>query len=444
MHEGRRWHAGLLACALLAPALAAQGDEGIQAELQELRREVQTLKNRLDAPDAKLGKTGFLSFLGEHINVKGLLEFEFWTAGSENKPLYPGVGRLRGTDFRIDSLILKTDVDFIKDVYLRTEIELQGGSEEKDPAAGDDLLIDLNEAYFSFDNVIQHLGDLDDPLHTFIRFGAMRPWQYEMFPRSTETYGLPQTAFYRDYRVGIQVGGEIKEGLFYRATVDDGNQLQIVHAGDNNLGYAPVMQDDESNQGPNNHKDIEFALGWRGEAATDFSLRTGAWFRMGRLDDADQAALADSRMGLGSLDGSHRKRRLGWIGAAAYTTDDWVGALQLEWHRAWDANLDREAYAVQPSLKLLFDGTLYQDRNFFSSLELLYRFSHLRVMGDAPTRTSVPDTALAGADRWMHTLAAILEVTKNVKVSAEYTFFQESTWRSVDNDEFLIHLGIGF
>ncbi len=445
-----------LAASLVAGALPAQEEGSIAREVQRLRRQIQiqqkeieALQRQIGGPSAKPGQKGFLSLAGEHINLRGRLEFEYFGAQPESVPTYrngtaPSVGKVKGTDFHVDSLTLYADVDFIQDVYLRTELQFRGGNEDKDPDAGHDYEVVLAQAYFSFDNILIDLAGLDDPLHTFIQLGAMRPWQYEMFPRHTETYGLPQTLFYRDYRTGLRIGGQTDGGFFYRFCLDDGNQFQIMNAGDYYKGYIQTLQDHEDNDGPSHHKDVELGVGCTQDFENGFKSRAAVWYRYGKLSHDNRLVLQDTRLGLGDLNGSNKKRRLGAIWALDYTSDFGVLGLQAEWHDAKDANLNRRAWAIQPSFKLLFDGTIYQERRFFNSLEFLYRFSSLRVFGAAPSWSTPPDTALAAADLQMHTFAAILEITYNVKLSAEYTVVNEGTDSSVDNNEFLLHLGIDF
>ena len=220
--------AAALAAALAAGPLLAQGGEDTARQIEKLRRDIQrqqkeieALQRQLGGPHAKPGRKGFLSLAGEQINLRGRLEFEYFGSGPESVPNYqsggsPSVGKVSGTDFRVDSLTLFADVDFIQDVYLRTELQFRGGNEDKAPDADNDYEVVLAQAYFSFDNILVDLAGLDDPLHTFIQLGAMRPWQYEMFPRHTETYGLPETLFYRDFRTGFRIGGQTDGGFFYR------------------------------------------------------------------------------------------------------------------------------------------------------------------------------------------------------------------------------------
>ncbi len=448
--------AAALAAALAAGPLPAQEGGNTAQEIQKLRRDIQrqqreieALQRQLGGPNAKPGQKGFLSLAGEHINLRGRLEFEYFGAQPESVSNYrsggsPAVGKVKGTDFHVDSLTVYADVDFIRDVYLRTELQFRGGNEDKSPDAGHDYEVALPQAYFSFDNILVDLAGLDDPLHTFIQLGAMRPWQYEMFPRHTETYGLPETLFYRDFRTGLRIGGQTDGGFFYRFCLDDGNQFQIMNAGDYYKGYIQTLQDNEDNDGPSHHKDVELGVGCTQDFENGFKTRAAVWYRYGKLNHDQKQVLADPRLGLGGLSSSSKKRRLGTILAMDYTSDFGVLGLQAEWHDAKDANLDRRAWAFQPSFKLLFDGTLYQERRFFNSLEFLYRFSSLRVFGGAPSWSTPPDSALAAADLRMHTFAAILEITYNVKLSAEYTIVDEGTDHSIDNNEFLLHLGIDF
>ncbi|HHI68671.1 MAG TPA: hypothetical protein ENJ97_05020, partial [Planctomycetes bacterium] len=336
--------AAALGAALAAGPLPAQEVGNTAQEIQRLRRaiqkqqrEIEALQRQLGGPNAKPGQKGFLSLAGEHINLRGRLEFEYFGAQPESVPNYqsggsPSVGKVKGTDFHVDSLTIYADVDFIQDVYLRTELQFRGGNEDKDPDANHDYEVVLPQAYFSFDNILVDLAGLDDPLHTFIQLGAMRPWQYEMFPRHTETYGLPETLFYRDFRTGLRIGGQTDGGFFYRFCLDDGNQFQIMNAGDYYKGYIQVLQDDEDNDGPSHHKDMELGVGCTQDFENGFKTRAAIWYRYGKLSHDQKQVLRDARLGLGDLSSSSKKRRLGAIFATDYTSDFGVLGLQAEWH----------------------------------------------------------------------------------------------------------------
>jgi hypothetical protein len=101
-----------------------------------------------------------------------------------------------------------------------------------------------------------------------------------------------------------------------------------------------------------------------------------------------------------------------------------------------------------PYVKLKFDGSYYGEerRKFFTGLGLFYRFSQLHVSGLPGGSAATNPTTLAllpFVDRNMHTVGLTLDVTSNVFLGSEISYFDE---KRVDarNTEWLMYFALKF
>jgi hypothetical protein len=123
------------------------------------------------------------------------------------------------------------------------------------------------------------------------------------------------------------------------------------------------------------------------------------------------------------VDGTRQSDRLGGIAEIDFDTQAMIFGLRGDVVWADDANLERSAWGLEPFVHFKFEGAYYQNRKFFTGLQLVYRFAQLH-----HSKGAINPTVLAGlplADREMHTVAANLEVTRNVTMRTEVSMFNE-------------------
>jgi hypothetical protein len=104
------------------------------------------------------------------------------------------------------------------------------------------------------------------------------------------------------------------------------------------------------------------------------------------------------------------------------------------------SNLDIDTYEFRPSYKFTLPGIERGGRKFFTGLELLYSYSRYQLKN----LQTVPTDARTW-DRQKHTVAALFDVTKNIKLKTEYAAHDEKTGgEAVANNELLAQLEIAW
>jgi hypothetical protein len=445
--------------ALQSPAQERTDTSGIRRELDELKatverqaRELETLRERqaeafgrsnalpplggvpeyLQGGAERVGATpageGTASRLAERIKIGGEVVTEIYDRNAERGlPASLGGPDDGNSQFMIRRFDLNIGAELIEDLVFDSTLRLDPVVRDQDEGS-----VDIQEAYLQFGNFSRHLFGFEDPSHTHLRFGNFYRWQKKFFDRRTEARSLAETSFWHDPITGIELGGTFDFGFFYSATLSNGNSLGLRDAGAGGrmgtffnapLGAQAIIQDQEQLGDNNNNKEYEVAVGFKKRSDDSrFGFTGGAFYREGRLALSDQLLLVSIPGSM--IDGTRQSDRLGFVGEVDFDTQ--VMAFGLRGDVVWadDANLERSAFGLEPFVHFKFEGAYYQNRKFFTGLELVYRFAQLHHSGGALNPTTL--AGLPFVDRDMHTLAANLEVTRNVTMRTEVSLFNEN------------------
>ncbi|MEZ5987600.1 MAG: hypothetical protein R3F30_00440 [Planctomycetota bacterium] len=457
----------LVGVAALLGALpcAAQGTESEQDKVQRLENKVEELSRKLEqlelrdegvgapgeaAPrhksdawlrmqeEGEVGKPAGDTLLSEKIRIGGRFEFEYYDSVAERRdlgsygPLQFGM-RDGASEFRVRRFELMVGMDLIQDVSFESRLVL-------DPVLEDQLdEVNLEEAYFRFANIVQHIFDVEDPTHTTFRFGNYLRWEREFLPRNFSTWSMSATSFYR-YRVtGLELSGKTEDGLFYSLSVDDGYQLIPHDAGIDPVGASPMFADFEQDGASQNHKDVAVGVGVKSRSDDPMiNYRAGISYRYGKLSTAERNFLASV---LPTYDGGSKKSRLGLLAGIDWDMESVVLKFDGELWYAEDGNAKRDVSGLSAVCEVPLEGMYFQNRPFFNSFSFGYRIGYLHQSGSIPNAAVTTDALFD--DRVMHTGMLGLEVTRDVDLFLEINQWNENRV-DVHNTEWTLLLAIDF
>ncbi len=392
--------------------------------------------------EGEIGKPKSDSLMGEKIRIGGRFEFETYDSVAERRSLgnYSGMGgnqyglRDGNWEMRIRRFELNIGMDIVEDVSFESKLVL-------DPVIRDQQEdVQLEEAYFRFGNFFQHVFDVEDPSHTYIRAGRYLTWERSFMPQNVSTWSMAATAFYR-YRVtGIEIGGNFEEGLFYSVGLDNGRQTIDRDAGINRRGASPMLIDRQIDGALQNHKDVVVGLGIKNrldDPKVDYRL--GLSYRYGRLSTTEVTYLS-SALG-GSYDGGDGKSRLGVMAGFDWDFDSWVFSMDGEFWLAKDGNAKRDVSGLGFVAALPLEGAIIENRPFFTKFSVGYRIGYLH-QTDGIANSSLASNALWD-DRVMHTGMLSLELTRNATIFLEVNNWKENNV-DVSNTEWTLMTRIDF
>jgi len=392
-----------------------------------------------------MDQTGGRSFLNEKVTFGGLIDFEFFDSQAERRNLGTPFGNQFGltngaTEMRIRRLRLDIGIEMIEDLTFTGTLMLDPVVRDQDEGS-----VDINQAYVKFSNLGRNLLNFEDPTRTYIKAGNYYPWERDFGKFHSEAYSLAGTAFYRYGVTGIELGGDMESGVFYRVSVENGYMLSSRSAGDGNnassgsFGGSPVIVDREKLGDTNNRKDIVFGLGIKSTAEEPaMGYRLGLSYRYGKLSNTERTNLATV---IGpTYDGGDRMTRFGILGGLDWQFDTFDAGIDAEYWRGEDGNAKRDILSAGPWIKLKLEGTQYQQRPFFTGVGFGYRISNNHQHDGIPNPNTVNNIILA--DRTMHTGVMWLDVTTNVDLLFEVNAFE--TKPSVSDTEWLVRWRVKF
>lgn len=386
-------------------------DEQIQAlqkriEKLESERKAQIetpeeMEERVIAIEEKLKKPyggGLLSLKGEKFELGGELEFEFVDTEddvsiSESDP-----------HFQIDTFYLYPKVTFTDNLILKGEIAIKSGSTY------------LEEMYGTFSNL---------PGNSWLEAG-LNDMFIANIDRKTEAEILIETAFYRDDDMGVTLGGEPLDWLYWRASATNG--LDLSQTGPGEDGSYNIIHDDRNVSNANKRLMLGAGIGLKPDLGDIGKIDILPFYYTGKLSSADVTFL-QAITGYGTSTDDDKIR----YGANARYD---IGNFTLigQYIKGEDGTLDRDGWFIQPSYKINIPG-----RDKFNGYELVYRYNDL----DVDLANTTGDTLTW--DREQHIVGLITDVYKNVKLKTEYFINEEDTGGGdIDNNEFLTQLEIKF
>jgi len=305
----------------------------------------------------------------------------------------------------------------------------------------------VDEAYLKWKHFLEYLCLPKDPTNTYVMIGDMNYFEKTWKPgkRKTENYDLVTNTFFRDDDIGIRIGGglDLHPLLqpFWYVQLSNGNRIDDRSPMDRSGAYESLAYD-ENNLDFNNHKM------WRGGVGNSMDLeKCGTvdvlgWFSTQDLDlnndilngkiGATAGFLArypdpELNADVYGVIGSYR------LGGFQFVTQFATGPI---------SNLDVDTFEFRPSYKIHLPGIERGGRKFFTALELLYSYSRSQIKNIQATATDARTW-----DRQKHIIAALLDVTKNIKLKVEYAAHLEDVGaggQGVENNEFLTQLSIAF
>lgn len=392
--------------------------------------------------EGEVGKPSSDSLLGEKVRINGRLEFEAYDSVAERRNLgnYTALGGNQyglnngAWEMRIRRFELGIGMDVVEDVSFESKLVL-------DPVIQDQNQdVQLEEAYFRFGNFFQHVFDVEDPSHTYIRAGRYLTWQRSFAPQIISTWSMSATAFYR-YRVtGLEIGGNFEEGFFYSLGLDNGRRILDRDAGINKAGSSPMLIDRQLDGALQNHKDVVVGLGIKNRMDDPkIDYRLGLSYRYGKLSSTEVTYL-NSVLGA-SYDGGDNKSRFGALAGMDWDFDAWVLSVDGEFWLAKDGNAKRDVSGLGVVAALPLEGTIIENRPFFTKFSVGYRIGYLH-QTDGIANPSSTVNALWD-DRVMHTGVLSLELTRNATVFLEVNNWKENSV-DVSNTEWTLMTRIDF
>ena len=244
--------------------------------------------------------------------------------------------------------------------------------------------------------------------------------------RKTEAEILIETAFYRSDDMGIQLGGEPLDWLYWCTSITNGLKLGTKGPSEDS-GY-PIIFDERNTSNANKRLMFGVGLGAKYELGNVGKIDVLPFYYNGALSDADIAFL----QGISGYGTSTDDEKIRYGANVRYDIGNFT--LIGQYMEGEDGSLDRTGWFVQPSYLIEVSGW-----NRFNAYELVYRFNDLKV--DLPND---PADSLTW-DRQQHVFALITDIYKNIKLKTEYYVNDEDTGADdVKNDEFLVQLEAKF
>ena len=375
--------------------------ERLEAERAERIKAPEEMAERVVALEEKLKKPydgGFLSRKGAKFELGGELEFEFVDTERDNATSEPD------PHFQIDQLYLYPKVTFKDNLLLSADIAIKTGS------------ISMEEVWAKFSGL---------PLNSWIEAGVNDMFIADI-DRKTESEILIETAFYRDDDMGLKIGGEPLDWLYWRASITNG--LKLDQKGPSEDNSYKIIHDTTNSSNASKRSMLGVGLGLKHSLGEFGKIDVLPFFYSGKLSSADVEFLK-AIPGYGTATDDD-KIRYGFNTRYDIGNFTFIGQLL----KAEDGKLDRTGWFIQPSYKVKVSAW-----SMFNVYELVYRYNDLDV--DLANTTANTLTW----DRKQHVIGLITDIYKNVKLKTEYYINEEDTGgEDVNNNEFMTQLEIKF
>lgn len=392
-----------------------------QQEMMELRQQVEQLTNQQQPPAqntnneldgrverleqkvekvAMIKDSGFTSPKDWHFDLGGELEFEFVKTDDETGPL--GSTSEPDPHFQIDQLYLYPKVTYKDFAVFSADIAIKSSSSL------------IEEAWARFYGI---------PYNTFVEVGLNDPFIANI-NRKTEAEILIETAFYRNDDMGVTVGGEPVEWLYWKTSITNGLALGTKQPSEDSS--FPIISDSRNPSNANDQLMLAAGVGFEPDLGPYGRFEFLPYYYNGSLSSADISFL-QAIPGYGASTDDD-KTRYGFNFRYDIARFTFIGQL-LE---ATDGTLDRTGWFAQPSYLIPVEG-----RDRFNAYELVYRYNNLQV--DLP---NVVSNSLTW-DREQHVFALLIDIFQNTKLKLEYYVNDEETGGAeVDNNEFMTQVEV--
>ncbi|MBD3609605.1 MAG: hypothetical protein HUJ30_03560 [Gammaproteobacteria bacterium] len=383
--------------------------QGQEQRLQSIEQENRQLKNWLKRIEQNLGAQTYTSkqdhallpsYRGRQFKLGGELEFEY--IDTENGT---GVKKPYGYT-KIDKFTLLPSARISDDITLEALLIFKMGS-PKSP---------LSEAYTIFSNLAY-----DSKLTVGLDDSFINEWP----SRKTESFALIDTAFARDDSLGL-VWESTKNPLFWHMSLTNGYELGK-SAVSEDASYK-ILHDNRQESEVNSNKQLGVGLGYRLDLGARRSLAIMGFGFQSELYNGDIATL-QAISGYGASTDITQSRH-----GVAIDYKGQSSVLGAKWISAQDGVLKRSGWYLQSGYRIKLSAS-----SWFRSITPFVRYGVLDV-----------DLANDPADnltwnRNMTTLALLADVTKGVKLKAEYYLNGEETGGAeIDNNEFMLQLEVKF
>jgi cell division protein FtsB len=390
--------------------------KAMQQQMQAMQEKLQQLdrkgKSRTDRPEGleervaaleekskEAYQGGFASIKGAQFELGGELEMEFVATDRDTQTSKPN------PHFQIDTFYLYPKVTFADyDLVLKGDIAFKTN----------DAFIE--ELYAKFSGL---------PANSWIEVG-LNDMFIANIDRKTEAEILVETAFYRSDDMGVTLGGEPLDWLYWRTSITNGLKLGTKGPGEDG-GYT-MLHDARNTSDASKNLMLGVGLGAKSQLGDFGKIDVLPFYYHGSLSDADVAVL----QGVNGYGTSAEDEKTRYGANVRYDIGNFT--LIGQYIKGEDGRLDRTGWFVQPSYKIEVPGW-----NKFNAYEFVYRYNDLDV-----DLTNDPTDSLTW-DRQQHIIALITDVYKNVKLKTEYFVNDEDTGAAdVNNDEILVQLEIKF
>ena len=371
-------------------------------DLRRLREQISASRIVVEPPENEKRPKGFVSAKNWDFQLGGELEFEF--VDIEN-----GVG-VNDPDphFKIDQLYLYPKVSYGENILFSSDIVIGSSG----------ALIE--EAWARFYNL---------PGGSWLEVG-LNDLFIANVPRKTEAEILIETAFYRDDDMGLTLGGEPNDWLYWRASLTNGLKLSSKAPGEDNS--FRLIHDDRNPSSGNDQLMLGLGVGFKLDIGEMGKLDVLPFIYDGALSRSDLSFLQNLPGYGGSMNSD--KKRHGVNLLYGHRNFAFLG----QYLAAEDGDLERTGWFIQPSFK--FKRTTRDSA--IGGFEFVYRYSDLEV--DLANVSGVANDTLTW-DRQQHIFAVITDVYKSTKVKLEYFKNEEDTGaQNVDNDEILVQFEVKF
>lgn len=366
----------------------------------ELDVRIDRLERRVERLPAKGEDTGFMSPKNWHFDFGGELEFEFVQTEDEDGAL----GRTDEPDphFQIDQLYLYPKIKYKDYALFSADIDI----------TGTDAFIE--EAWARFFAL---------PYNTWVEVGLNDQFIANI-DRKSEAEILIETAFYRDDDMGVTIGGEPLDWLYWKASATNGLELATKEPSEDNS--FQIIHDNRNPSNANDQLMFAAGVGFKPDLGRYGKIDILPYYYNGSLSN-DDVAFLQAIPGYGTSTDDD-KTRYGFNVRYDIAKFTLIGQL-LE---ASDGTLDRTGWFAQPSYLIPVAG-----RNWFNAYELFYRYNNLEV--DLP---NVVSNSLTW-DREQHVFALLVDIFQNTKLKLEYYVNEEDTGGpDVDNNEFMTQVEV--
>ncbi len=156
-----------------------------------------------------------------------------------------------GDHFEVSALTLFTNVDYADSIRIRAKVDIIDRYDRN--SSSDDKDIDVDELWLRVGSELPpgRMPD-DDSRHMYVKIGKFGKFERQN-DRHLESYGLVATAFNRFEDLGIELGSDITENIYVKASVSSGNPVFIrdpnALAGDNGTSDLLDRNDPDLNSG---------------------------------------------------------------------------------------------------------------------------------------------------------------------------------------------------